>query len=79
MERARKRRTFMGGYIRGGRNTLYLTRSDVIDTLMYLRKHNFDIRRLMAQSRKALKEEIEREDDDLVAFGAIAERARHLN
>lgn len=50
------RRRFEGGYARGGAQSLYVRRSDVIDILVMLIAGKFSIRDLLREAREELAE-----------------------
>ncbi len=45
-----KRKKFTGAYIRGGRNTLYLTREDMVKALQYVLAGGYDLREMLAEA-----------------------------
>jgi hypothetical protein len=52
-----KRKSFEGEYVRGGQNTLYMSREDVIQTLMLLISKHYSVRELMAEANMRLAEQ----------------------
>lgn len=58
----REKEFFTGDYVRGGRSTLYMTRSDVVETLeMIRRKYPGQLKALLSESKRLLEENRESE------------------
>ena len=46
-----KRKRFEGGYIRGGQQTLWMSRQDIVEALAHLFKTKADVREIMREAR----------------------------
>lgn len=47
-----KRQRYEGAYIRGGQNTLYMTRSDIVQTLAHLLRKHYDLQQMLREARE---------------------------
>lgn len=52
---------FEGGYVRGGQQTLYMSRADIVETLAYLKREGYDLREMQ---REATEENRERKETE---------------